>query len=361
MKLLFKYGGQVSQELLRIDLTDYTFYDYITNNVDKDLLDDLEEERLNSLMMQISKDAKYDDIVFNDDRLVYLVVRMITKYPNIVQTYGELEWILTYRFIMTNYDKSLDGIDNVIRFVNLYIGYAFIGKNELTKEQAQELRSLAESVLMPIENNVYDNVLPLFVIQAIIEGVDIEEGEVVEVVEDLEEAKEIVELDEDDVNEEVGISEEEEEIIEDKEDVVERVKRILDEAEGDIEDFDDEIHQIHEEELEEMNEEEQEEEEKEEIIKQGKEGVSQVDEVKIFNWKDAIDDYQENIKKKLGTAKQRKQWQEAIEYYEELIEEMESQKMDIGGVVQNFGSPMLAQGMQGSLSGFGTSSTEMIF
>ena len=56
---------------------------------------------------------------------------------------------------------------------------------------------------MPIENNVYDNVLPLFVIQAIIEGVDIEEGDVVEVVEDLEEAEEIVELDEDDVNEEV--------------------------------------------------------------------------------------------------------------------------------------------------------------
>jgi maltooligosyltrehalose synthase len=180
-------------------------------------------------------------------------------------------------------------------------------------------------------------------------------------VEDLEEAKEIVELDEDDVNEEVGISEEEEEIIEDKEDVVERVKRILDEAEGDIEDFDDEIHQIHEEELEEMNEEEQEEEEKEEIIDEGKEGVSQVDDEKIFNWKDAIDDYQENIKKKLGTAKQRKQWQEAIEYYEELIAEMEGQKMDIGGVVQHFGSPMIEQGMQGSLSGFGTSSTAMTF
>jgi len=361
MKLLFKYGGQVSQELLRIDLADYSFYDYITSNVDKDLLDSLEEERLNSLIMQISKDAKYDEIVFNDDRLVYLVVRMITKYPNIVQTYGELEWILTYRFIMTNYDKSLDGIDNVIRFVNLYIGYAFIGKNELTKEQASELRSLAESVLIPIENNVYDNVLPLFVIQAIIEGVDIEEGDVVEVVKDLEDAKEIVELDEDDVNEEVGISEEEEEIIEDKEDVVERVKRILDEAEGDIEDFDDEIHQIHEEELEEMNEEEQEEEEKKEIIDEGKEGVSQVDDEKISQWKDAIEFYQESIDAKEVTAKQRKQWQEAIETYQEFIEEMESQKMDIGGVVQHFGSPMIEQGMQGSLSGFGTSSTEMIF
>jgi hypothetical protein len=361
MKLLFKYGGQVSQELLRIDLADYSFYDYITSNVDKDLLDSLEEERLNSLIMQISKDAKYDEIVFNDDRLVYLVVRMMTKYPNIVQTYGELEWILAYRFIMTNYDKSLDGIDNVIRFVNLYIGYAFIGKNELTKEQASELRSLAESVLMPIENNVYDNVLPLFVIQAIIEGVDIEEGEVVEVVEDLDDAKEIVELNEDDVNEEVGVSEEEEEIIEKKEDVVERVRKMLDDAEGDIEDYDEEIHEIHEEELEEMNEEEKEEEKKEEIIEEGKEGVSQVDEEKISQWKDAIDFYQESIDAKEGTAKQRKQWKEAIETYQEFIEEMESQKMDIGGVVQHFGNPMIAQGMQGELSGFGTSSPLMTF
>ena len=110
-----------------------------------------------------------------------------------------------------------------------------------------------------------------------------------------------------------------------------------------------------------MNEEEEEEQEKEEIIDEGKEGVSQVDEEKIFNWKDAIDDYQENIKKKLGTAKMRKQWQEAIEYYQEEIEKITGEKMDVGGVVQHFGSPMLAQGMQGSLSGFGTSSTEMTF
>ena len=361
MKLLFKYGGQVSQELLRIDLADYSFYEYITDKIDKDLLDDLEEERLNSLLMQISKDAKYDEVVFNDDRLVYLVVRMMTKYPNIVQTYGELEWILAYRFIMTNYDKSLDGIDNVIRFVNLYIGYAFIGKNELTKEQASELRSLAESVLMPVENNVYDNVLPLFVIQAIIEGVDIEEGDVVEVVEDLDDAKEIVELNDDDVNEEVGVSEEEEEVIEKKEDVVERVKKMLDDAEGDIEDYDEEIHDIHEEELEEMNEEEQEQEEKEEIIEEGKEGVSQVDNEKIAQWQEAIETYQEFINDNVGTAKKRKQWQEAIEIYQELIEEMQSQKMNIGGVVEVFGNPMIAQGMQGELSGFGTSSPLMTF
>ena len=35
--------------------------------------------------------------------------------------------------------------------------------------------------------------------------------------------------------------------------------------------------------------------------------------------------------------------------------------MNIGGVVQYFGNPMIAQGMQGGLSGFGTSSTEMTF
>ena len=356
MKLLFKYGGQVSQELLRIDLADYSFYDYVVNNIDKEVLDELEQERLNSLLMQISKDAKYEDVTFNDDRLVYLVVRMMTKYPNIIETYGELEWILTYRFLMTNYDKSLDGIDNLIRFVNLYIGYAFIGKNELTKEQAQEISSLAQSVLMPIENNEYDNVLPLFVIQAIVEGVDIEQGDVVEVVEDLDDAKEIVELNDDDVNEEVGISDEEEEVIESKEDVVDRVKKMLDEAEGDIEDFDEEIHDIHEEELEEMNEEEEEEQQKEEIIDEGKEGVSQVDNEKISQWKEAIELYEEYIQDNVGTAKKRKQWKEAIEFYQELIEEMQGQKMNIGGVVQHFGNPMIAQGMQGELSGFGTSS-----
>ena len=81
----------------------------------------------------------------------------------------------------------------------------------------------------------------------------------------------------------------------------------------------------------------------------------------IAQWDEAIDEYQDNIKKKLGTAIMRKQWQEAIEYYQEEIEKITGEKMDVGGVVQHFGSPMLAQGMQGSLSGFGTSSTEMTF
>jgi hypothetical protein len=110
-----------------------------------------------------------------------------------------------------------------------------------------------------------------------------------------------------------------------------------------------------------MNEEEEEEQEKEEIIDEGKEGASPINDEKISQWKDAIEFYQESIDAKEGTAKQRKQWKEAIETYQEFIEEMESQKMDIGGVVQHFGSPMLAQGMQGGLSGFGTSSTAMTF
>ena len=39
----------------------------------------------------------------------------------------------------------------------------------------------------------------------------------------------------------------------------------------------------------------------------------------IAQWEEAIDEYQDNIKKKLGTAIMRKQWQEAIEYYQEEI------------------------------------------
>ena len=40
---------------------------------------------------------------------------------------------------------------------------------------------------------------------------------------------------------------------------------------------------------------------------------------------------------------------------------LRNKKYGMGGAVQSFSSPMLAQGMQGSLSGFGTSSTEMTF
>ena len=82
---------------------------------------------------------------------------------------------------------------------------------------------------------------------------------------------------------------------------------------------------------------------------------------KIAQWQEAIETWQEFIKKKVGTAKKRKQWQEGIEAYQDLIKEMQSKKMNIGGVVEVFGNPMIAQGMQGELSGFGTSSPLMTF
>lgn len=160
---LYKYGGLVSENLLTINTSDITLESFV-NGFDKKKLDGNVLSAINKIMLKATRDESHMAINMSDDRLVFVAVKMMIKYPEARYVYGVTEWFLVYRYLIQFYDKSVPNIDQLIRFINLFIGRKFVDGVALTASEYKEYKQLADMVSTTSE---YENILPKFVLESL--------------------------------------------------------------------------------------------------------------------------------------------------------------------------------------------------
>jgi hypothetical protein len=193
MKRIYNYGGQVEQGFLRIDLGQIPFYQYVSENIDYEKFQEAQQNIFKQLLLKIAESNQFEEITFNDKRLIFLVVKAIIKYPESLkhlvkgtQSMMEIEWIFVYQYLIDNYDKSLSELDSVIRFINLLIGYTYIPEHKFTKAQADEFNELSD--ICKSVSIQYKGILPSFVLDSFDQNLQIDENETITDVIDIEES-----------------------------------------------------------------------------------------------------------------------------------------------------------------------------
>lgn len=163
---LYNYGGAISANLLVVDVADIKAIDFF-NSFNSNLFDSETKRLVNKLEAKIYSQNLQDSITMSDDRLVYIANKLMVKYPNARIYYGINEWIIVYQFLVRFYDKSISNIDNLIRFLNLYIGSNYTDNDDITGEELEELLEVSE--IIKSNGFVYDELLPKFVIDAMMD------------------------------------------------------------------------------------------------------------------------------------------------------------------------------------------------
>jgi hypothetical protein len=163
---MYNYGGQVKDNLLLVNTADLKANSIFgASNIDIDNIDNEDLKiSISKIRDYISKNNIGDELTLSDPRLVFAYYKIMLKYPNAVSANGLTEWFVCYTFFKDFYDKSVMNIDNIIYFLNLYIG------NKFTSSMGEsDRKDLAETAgaLQPFD---YTDTLPKFVIDAIQEG-----------------------------------------------------------------------------------------------------------------------------------------------------------------------------------------------
>ena len=180
MRKVYEYGGKITAEYDRVDLSQISFYKFVEQHINKEALDDEVYERLNLLLLEIAKNNAVDDISFSDPRLVYFFIQLLMRNPQASNGLGETEYYLLYRYLILFYDKEVSRIDELIRFINLYIGYAFINNHALNQQEVDELNDLiekTEGLGTTGGSNMYAEVLPSVFAELILKDVPFQVGE----------------------------------------------------------------------------------------------------------------------------------------------------------------------------------------
>jgi hypothetical protein len=169
---MFNYGGAISKNLLIVDTADIKVTDFF-NSFNLNEFDSEQKKLVEKLEAKIYSESLQENITMSDDRFIFIATKLMVKYPKARIYYGINEWIVVYEYLVRFYDKGVPRIDNLIRFVNLYIGSTYTDNDDLTGDELEELLEISD--LIKFDGFGYDEVLPKFVIDAMMGNIQITE------------------------------------------------------------------------------------------------------------------------------------------------------------------------------------------
>lgn len=122
-KKLYSYTGAVSENLLVLNSADIKAVD-VFSKIDLSPIPSDAAIKIIVFINKIRENQRENEITFTDDRLIAAYYKIMCKYPS---NYGETkeDWFISYEYLTKYYDKGFTNIDNLIRFINLYLGQTF--------------------------------------------------------------------------------------------------------------------------------------------------------------------------------------------------------------------------------------------
>lgn len=194
------YKGQISQDVKNFDLANINVYDWFSQ-FPKNIATAKESGLVEKLTSVIKSSDAEKNYTFSDDRFVLIATNLIRLVPKEKYNFTISEYLIFYRYIQVKYDKSIQGIDNLIEFVNQMIGFSAEG-GSISDEQKEILSETAESIELEALR-----MCPVFIAEDIDNAIkeDVEEVDMagVEVLEKPEEKDLISEMEEDEEDEEI--------------------------------------------------------------------------------------------------------------------------------------------------------------
>lgn len=194
------YNGTISQDVKNFDLANINAYDWFSQ-FPKNVATKKESDLIKKLESVIKSSDAEKNYTFSDDRFVLIATNLIRLVPKEKYDFTISEYLIFYRYIQVKYDKSIQGIDNLIEFVNQMIGFSAEG-GALSDEQYQILSETAESIELQALR-----MCPLFIAEDIEAAMKLDSERVdmagVEVLEKPVEKDLIDEMEEDEEDEEI--------------------------------------------------------------------------------------------------------------------------------------------------------------
>lgn len=166
MKKIYKYQGAINQDFISIDVSNIKVFEYI-QSVDTNVLSQEEQELLSRLTIAIAMNDAIDTTTFSDSRYCYLFINMMLKNKQRIKVSSIIDFIIYYQYLLSFYNKEIEDIDSMIRFINLYIGYTYHSES-VNSEELQELSILAAELSNAINDaKTIIDYTPQFVLEAI--------------------------------------------------------------------------------------------------------------------------------------------------------------------------------------------------
>lgn len=166
MKKVYSYKGQINQDLISIDTANIKVFEYI-QSIDTSVISEKEQELLSRLTISIAMNGAVESTTFSDVRFCYLFVNMMLKNNDRIKVSTIQDFIIYYQYLLAFYNKAIEDIDNMIRFVNLYIGYTF-QNDKVSKAEIKELSNLAAELINAMDDGkTIGEYTPAFIREAI--------------------------------------------------------------------------------------------------------------------------------------------------------------------------------------------------
>jgi hypothetical protein len=166
MKKVYSYKGEINQDLISVDTADIKVFDYI-QSIDSSVLTEKEQELLSRLTIAIVMNDATDSTTFSDVRFSYVFINMMLKNKSRIKASTIVDFIVYYQYLIAFYNKEVEDIDSMIRFVNLFIGYTF-QREKVSKAEIKELSSVAKDLLNAInDGRTIAEYTPEFISEAI--------------------------------------------------------------------------------------------------------------------------------------------------------------------------------------------------
>jgi len=323
MKKLFEYGGKISQQFFVVDTANIKAYDWFMS-IKIDMLSDEEKSLVNQLLLNIGINDVRNSITMSDARCKFIASKLMAKYDDLKLVDID-DYTIIYQTLLTIYEKTFVGIDEIIRYVNLLMGYSF-SKKELTRDEAIELRDLQNAILDIITQNINNQndlwitkYIPSFIINSLKDKFDVDD------IINVEEKQEKL-LDEGEVKK------------------VRKQKQAIDDA------LSEEVGQAPEVDvtLEDIKEESKEVEKKDVEYKPKGEDLKKIRKFELY-----IKNLQKLIDETSLSPKDKKEIEEAIDIYKDRLNDVKRGNVyAVGGIVQMFSSPQIVDGMYSVISMF---------
>ena len=138
------YNGTISQDVKNFDLANINAYDWFSQ-FPKDAATEKERAFVEKITEVIKSNDAEKNYTFSDDRFVLIATNLIRLVPKDKYNFTISEYLIFYRYIQVKYDTSIQGIDNLIEFVNQMIGFSAEG-GTISDEQKEMLSQTAESI-----------------------------------------------------------------------------------------------------------------------------------------------------------------------------------------------------------------------
>jgi hypothetical protein len=140
------YNGTISQDVKNFDLANINAYDWFSQ-FPKDAATEKERAFVEKITEVIKSNDAEKNYTFSDDRFVLIATNLIRLVPKDKYNFTISEYLIFYRYIQVKYDTSIQGIDNLIEFVNQMIGFSAEG-GTISDEQKEMLSQTAESIAL---------------------------------------------------------------------------------------------------------------------------------------------------------------------------------------------------------------------